>query len=156
MAKPSREYAFTITLLPRLYKMDADAQYDLTHLPVAKMLLAFGPITQLGLTLIAELTKQFNIHYHGVFRVNTQYDVLYPDKRLRKQFVDHFRKHALFGFVNISLVKDLTVWTDYIKKEIPDTKLLIGRCPVVFDSHKLLRQDQLDIEGYLADLIDEQ
>lgn len=137
-------YSFTVTLLPRLYKFDAKQQYDLTYSTVFRVVNSIYA-NSTKLTIVAELTKQFCIHYHGIFNVITDKSEI----RCRKLFVDSFRNHPLFGFVNIKLVDDEAGWLKYISKDLQQTKDLIGRPPVLRDDHYLLGTFQV-LDGMLS------
>jgi len=136
-------YSFTVTLLPRLYQSDATKQYDMTYTTVYRMVQSIFAYTS-KLTIVAELTKQFCIHYHGILSIITDKS----EVRCRKIFVDSFRNHPLLGFVNIKLMDDEAGWIKYISKDIHQTKDLVGRPPVLRDDHKLL--GNLSLDGMLS------
>lgn len=107
----SCKFAITITLKPMLFKNTATEQYDETYLPLHRLLKALC----FEHTVVAELTKAFNVHYHGV--------VVMPDwGNCRKRFVDAFRKSRSFGYVCIKMIDDEQGWYDYIRKGIKGTR----------------------------------
>jgi len=144
LAQKSVIYSFTITLKPNLFKEVAEEQYDRTYLVLTKELLSLSS----EVTLVAELTRAANVHYHGMIRFNT------TKIDLRKYFIDHFRKSKYFGFVCIKQIDNLQGWQDYIKKDLKTTKQSIGRPPVLIDQFNILEVATLD--GYQQELIDEQ
>lgn len=119
----SIRYSFTITLQPKMYKYDASNQYDLTMYDVAEYL---GNLN-CEFTLVSELTKSYNIHYHGTIIFKT------IKGNLKKKFVDHFRAHKTIGFVCIKDITDEPGWIEYISKGLADTKKDVGRPPIIID-----------------------
>lgn len=121
----SFEYAFTITLKPKLYDHPATAQYDLTFEPCFKLLLEISLKNQF--TLVAEQTKNYNIHYHGIIVMPTS------GKPCMKKFHDSFRGSKLFGFVNIKQITEQNIWIEYISKELYETQSMVNRPPIIYD-----------------------
>lgn len=119
----SQRYSFTVTLKPVLFRVPAESQYDKTTESLCDMLRDVSHTY----TLVAELTKNMNIHYHGVIIFHM------GPKNLIKKFVDAFRAHAKFGFVCIKVITDEPGWIDYISKELKNTYESIGRRPIVYD-----------------------
>lgn len=126
------QYAFTVTLRPKLYAEPAQAQFDKTYFTLYTLLKSLSAD---DLTIVAEQTKNFNVHYHGI--INFIYD---PRVFAPKLFTDAFRNHKLFGFVNIKQIDDLSGWMEYIKKDLPLTKQCINRPPIIKDSKNHLKQ----------------
>lgn len=115
----------TITLLPKMYKQDAEHQYDATVDPIQKILSLFFCEDY---SLVAELTRNSNIHYHAIGRRKECFD------SLRKKLNDKFRNDPLFGFINIKLVENEPQVLDYMKKSLKETADLIKRPSVIHDS----------------------
>lgn len=120
----TQAYAFTVTLLPRLFQHPSEVQFDTTYLKLKDKLIELSDT----FTLIAEHTKNMNIHYHGVIKFLTV-----RCKNAIKYFKDHFRRDKLFGFVDIKIMDDEDGWRDYIKKEFKETLDVINRRPIIVD-----------------------
>lgn len=114
-------YSFTITLLPILYKETSDIQYDKTVYLLKEYLSSLK-----DLTLVAEQTKNYNIHYHGCARLP-----IVGKKNSVKTFVDQFRKSKQFGFINVKQIEDENGWLKYIFKDVHTTYTDTGRPPIV-------------------------
>lgn len=136
--KVSQQYAFTITLSPKLFKHDATKQYDITHLELAQKLMNIAE----EVTLIAELTKRYNIHYHGIITFDCQ-----KSRNLTKYFHDQFRSELHYGFVDIKPITEYSIWLDYIKKELKETQDSISRRPLVCDQFNALPTGMFEIYG---------
>lgn len=148
-SKTTFRYAFTLTLKPVMYKYTSEEQYDKTYL------LAFKHVRSrcVDLTMVAEHTKAFNIHYHGMLKFPWQ-----AGCDPRKKFVDSFRNHPFIGFVNIKQIEDEPGWIDYIKKDLKQTRDMLNRPPIIADDFTVL-QDPLTLDiGHMQqyDLSDEQ
>lgn len=117
------EYAFTVTLRPIMFKTVAEVQFDNSYNDVCDILDKY----KIKYTLVAELTKSFNIHYHGVcsFPINLSNNVM-------KWFHDKFRNLKKLGFVNIKVMEDRG-WIEYIFKNLKETKEGINRRPIIKD-----------------------
>lgn len=126
----SQKYAITVTLRPQQYSNPAEEQYDMTYHVLPPFLSQFG----IQSTIVAELTKQFNIHYHGIVTCQVQPSI----PSLEKWITDKFRKHKIFGYVYVKVIDNEPVWEDYIIKDYESTKkLLYGRSPVIVDDFML-------------------
>lgn len=147
----SFRYAFTLTLKPTMYKYTSEEQYDKTYLNAFKHVKSRA----MQVTMVAEHTKAFNIHYHGIVTFPIRADR--PTKNLRKVFVDSFRNHPFIGFVNIKEVTHEPEWVSYISKELKDTRAIIGRPPIIADEFLVITDPTtMDIEGMQQyDLSDE-
>lgn len=115
------DYAFTLTLNPRIYLDIPESQFDQTYTHVYEKLKS---ITN-NFTLVAELTKSDNIHYHGVIDLNQ-----------RRKFNDKFRKDRYIGFKCIKPLGDATGWKNYITKDLKDTTSSINRRPIINDHYR--------------------
>lgn len=123
------DYSFTVTLKPAMYKMDIDAQYDATcnelHLALRQISTKF--------TMLAELTKNMNIHYHGVIRMG----------KSKRNFVNLFRNHKKFGFINIRVITNgLEGWSAYLKKDLENTYFETNRRPIIIDNYEIFTLDE--------------
>lgn len=136
----SQAYAFTVTLKPELFKKFAEIQYDLTSGPLKEHLYTITP----KFTVVAELTKNCNIHYHGVIYFLTD-----RCKDAIKCFKDKFRNHKLFGFVDIKVIDDMEGWYEYISKELEHTNTILCRRPILFDSADIYPTDHFTLYGIM-------
>lgn len=120
-------YAFTVTLKPVMFRRSIEEQYDSTYLELSTRLKSLP----CKLTMICELTSNYNIHYHGIIVFITK------SRSHEKDFKDLFRKSQIFGFTNIKQVDDFNGWVDYIKKDVTVSVKIINRPPVIIDEHDL-------------------
>lgn len=122
----TQAYAFTVTLKPVLFKDIAEQQYDKTQEVLVNTLRNFA----LGrsYTIVAEMTKNCNIHYHGILKCP-----LNKYKNVIKSFKDTFRHSKVFGFVDIKVMDDEDGWIEYITKELRTTHYELNRHPKIFD-----------------------
>lgn len=123
----SVRYSATVTLKPRLYQHRAEIQYDMTYPEIVKQLALTGIHKSV---IVAELTKNFNIHYHLTITVllHTGCNI-----NVMKKFVDSFRKSPVFGFVNIKQIEDEKGWIEYISKSFNDFVFATNRRPIIKD-----------------------
>lgn len=127
------DYFFTITLRPKCYKHEPELQYDLTFSEVKNKLSSLSQ----AFTLIAEVTKAYNIHYHGLIKF------IYkdPKKDYMKEFCKTFRNHETIGFVKIDQVRDISNTIIYMSKEFDKTSNAIHRRPIINDFFNLFEED---------------
>lgn len=117
------DYFFTVTLLPIMYKKDIDKQYDDT----ANELYVSLKILSEKITLVAELSRNFNVHYHGIIRLDGS----------KRKFVNMFRGDKKFGFVNLSLIKSAEKVYAYISKDIKISTEELGRRVIIHDDYNV-------------------
>lgn len=121
-------YSATVTLKPRMYQYKAEQQYDMSYPDLIKHLACNG---YKNITVIAELTKNYNIHYHLTvtfpFGENSKYC------NCMKKFVDSFRRSQMFGFVNIKQIDSEIGWIEYIGKQLKEFTDSTGRRPIIKD-----------------------
>lgn len=131
-------YSATITLKPRMYQYKAEQQYDMTYPDLIKHLSCNG---YSKMTVISELTKNYNIHYH--LTITFPFDgTLYKGfPNWQKKFVDSFRKSPVFGFVNIKQIEDELGWISYIGKSFKDFTDSTGRRPIIKDDFDYFTED---------------
>lgn len=141
----SVKYAFTITLQPKLYRYKPEEQYDKTYMHIAKVLKALNS----RVTLVAELTRSANIHYHGVI----QFINFKPKSNLTVSFHNAFRGDKYAGFIKIIPIDNESKWIEYISKDVTDTTETIIRPSIILNEFNDLPNDNLLIQ---YDLIDEQ
>lgn len=133
----SFNYAFTITLVRRLYDLKPEEQYDLV---VADLMYDIVDISTKR-TVILECTKSFNIHFHGVMKIPITDHV-----RCVKKFYDKWRKHRFVGYTNIKQMEDYG-WIEYIKKDIAKTHRAIDRRPILWDDFNYFTTDEIANHG---------
>lgn len=122
------DYFFTVTLQPRMYKEDIDKQFDKTK----NELLVLLKILSDKITLVTELTKAFNVHYHGIIQLNGS----------KRKFVNMFRGDKQFGFVNLSPIKSEQKVFEYISKDVRFTYDELERRPILRDDYKVFSMRQ--------------
>lgn len=146
----SFKYSFTVTLKPIMYKKVATDQYDATSQEVLTKLLGLSymsPDGKFDLTLVSELTKNYNIHYHGIIKMPLRNSKIHCMKR----FTDEFRNSKQLGFVNIKQIDDEPGWIDYISKDLHSTKIHVGRPPVIFDGLESIKDEEFAFTLHLHD-----
>lgn len=131
----SVNYAYTITLKPQLYKQTPDKQYDATAEYVRDRLFTISS----QLTLVAELTKSVNVHFHGV--INFKLDNVCK-KRYDLKFANLFRNDPLIGFTNLRQIDNEIIWSNYISKSVEDTHLVLMRRPIIIDNFEIFNESQ--------------
>lgn len=77
--------------------------------------------------MIAELTKTFNVHYHGF--INFTISKKHPDM----VFMNYLRQFKEFGKSECVQVKNQEHVEDYVKKSYKDTKDKLECSPIVFN-----------------------
>jgi len=144
----SQQYAFTVTLNPRLYNENSEIQYDNTSVRLLQKL----SLISNNVTLVAELTKSCNIHYHGII----DFKIYNKEASLMRKFYDHFRcrhknKHVCdcdFGFVHMKPIDNYPIWKDYITKSLTETRKAINRPPVLHDDFNMLPLGEFELYGF--------
>lgn len=133
----TQQYAFTVTLKPHLYDDPAETQYDKTYEVLKVMLRKISH----QFTLVAELTKNANLHYHGIITFENRsknivkywYDQFKSIVKAYKKLHPYGDKGILFGFTNIKPITEYSVWIEYISKDIKLTNESLGRLPIIID-----------------------
>lgn len=125
----TQEYAVTVTLLPKVRKYTAVEQYDKYASEVVAFITQTFPLSKL--TLVCELTKSFDIHFHGSIRFSL--NAIKNVKNICRFFTDKFRKHAFIGYVCIKVVDNEPVWRQYISKTLKEFSDDVGRRPILRD-----------------------
>lgn len=127
----SVNYALTVTLRPLMYKHEPEHQYDVTYDYVRRKLLS---LTE-HFTLICEMTKSYNVHYHAVLSLPLN-DTSDCQKKIHKLF----RNDPNVGFIYVKQVTDFDKWIEYIRKDIVKTCSVLNRRPIIHDWY-----DQFDL-----------
>lgn len=111
--------ALTLTIKPKFYSKDLAEQYTLV-----KEELKQCPFNK---SLVTEITKSGNLHFHGVINV--------PTVGLRgtaKQAVhNYFKKCKVIGFIYVKEMTDRKGWYSYCFKELDKTKLDVYFAPTI-------------------------
>lgn len=124
--KMSVDYSITITLKPSLYNKPYETQFDETAVNITNL---FGTCK---LTLIAELTKTYNIHYHGLISVPLSHG-----RDPRKYIFDQLRKYSKVGKSQVDQATDYNGWHAYISKDIKNNIQNAIIYPIVKDDYEM-------------------
>lgn len=138
----SQHYACTITLQPKTRKLSAEDQYEkYAHEVVLYDLQKIFP--RCKLTLVAELTKSYDLHFHGIIQFDRRY--IRKNQCIERMFRDRLRLHPIIGFVMLKVITDHNIWLDYITKSQDDFKQDLLLNPVIVDDyyhfHPLLAEE---------------
>lgn len=127
-------YEITLTLRPQMYRFSTLDQFT-TLTPILRDVFNRDSFkTPYRTSLIAELTQEDNVHYHGIVELK--------DFKDRHQLVERIRKHnKILGKKTITQLINYGIWVDYLNKNISVTKQLI-KDPIVFDDHNVLCDPQ--------------
>lgn len=120
------DYALTITLHPRLYKMLPDEQLA-QSIPEIKKLLS-----NYRYSLVYEFTKSFNIHFHAIVSTCRTYSSV--SLHLHNQF----RRSKYCGNIYVRQIEDWDKWVNYLKKDLSSTRKLNNLYPVIQDDYSCL------------------
>lgn len=122
----SQQYSLTLTLKPYLYKETAINQLLQSQDSIITVLK--NPSLNCDGLVVAELTKQFNIHYHGYIYFNTK--LKYPQEHLA-----HLIKQLKpIGRFEIEPVSNQLIWEKYCIKELYKTADILSiKTPIIFN-----------------------
>lgn len=123
-------FAFTVTLSPKTRKMNTVSQLYETSEQLQATLSNLGAT---DITMVAELHKSNDIHYHGCFNWSYPMDAV----RLNYLFRNRFRDHKLFGFTMIKILSDVPGWVEYMRKGFADFKRVVQERPIRSDDFHL-------------------
>jgi len=136
--KRTIQYAFTLTLNPRLFSKTPEEQFDATRSAIDSLTFSGARVTA-----IFELTNSFNVHYHGL--VDFEY---VKDRNYIKLLHDYFRKLPLLGSQRcIKVVDDYQGWVDYMFKELGRTSADTMRFPIVRDDLQAVPEGRWKLYG---------
>lgn len=121
-------FAITLTLKPHVRKLTAEVQYDKY---VSHILKQFEEkFTHLSLvTLVCELTKSYDLHFHGTIKFSTK--ILGKYKNIARFFADAFRQDKIIGYVLLKPITDERVWHAYLGKTLKEFNEDICREPII-------------------------
>lgn len=125
--KWSVDYAITLTLKPILYKHTCEEQFSIVATSIR------NNFPNCKFTLLAELTKQYNVHFHGIIKVDLNKIVCHPEKYL----YDRIRQYKHLGFAVIKQITEYQIWIDYITKDYNITKQKANIDPFVKDDYDI-------------------
>jgi len=125
--------AITITLNPKLRRYDTPDQYDLTYEAVVDALREVFPGCEIS--LIAEMHKTHDVHYHGVIRLKKALSELNASYKIRQAF----RNHQKFGYCCLKTLMDESKWIDYLSKDLTPFRELVDRPPIVMDDFEYFK-----------------
>lgn len=134
------QFAVTFTLLPKLYNHVCGHQYELSRDILYNALASVG----FYCTLICEVTKQCNVHYHGI--IASKGPALCEDKA--KMLIKNcFRDSKVIGYqYRCNHLTDYGGWMEYITKDLRRTKEISMIDPIFKDEFKVF--SKADLEEY--------
>jgi len=126
-------FAFTITLKPYMYQYPPEVQLARTSGDIKRM------FYNCRMTMIAELTKQCNIHYHGIlaFPIKVKNPTLYFFNRLRGL-------PKALGKSECSQLIDEDKWVTYLNKDIKENIKQDVFYPTIIDDYGIINEVALD------------
>lgn len=135
----SFQYAITLTLKPTQYKKTPEEQYRL--LEDALFEINHKCKSWLKMDILCELTKNYNIHAHGIFIFNLGNHKL-------KHVHNLFRDSKIFGFIYIKPIDNYNVWYDYITKSRLHFLQQMDKCvPIILNELGTLDPLYVNFEG---------
>jgi len=123
------DYAVTLTLKTKMRDLETERQYNASSQEVIQLFTC----NNIKATIIYELTKNDDIHYHGICKMPLQ-------KHIRDNVIwlrNRFRRNKIIGFVCIKPVDDYHKWVEYISKDIATTKQRLGNIPILMDDYDI-------------------
>lgn len=135
------QYTLNITLSPHMYHKLAETQYDETVQIVKTLFKKYDP----RMSIIVELTKQYNVHYHGIVDFEYIKGIDYK-KYIYDSFRNEIHKRRL-GRPFVIDVFDFHGWKDYIIKDLISTYNSLNRFPVVLDDFDLIPEGKFRLYG---------
>lgn len=123
----SCELEITLTLLPKHYVKSVEEQAMLAR----ESLLEIMKKIQCKAIFVLEITKQYNIHIHGML----QLPKVYQDPL--KTLFQVFRTSKVFGRKTIQQVRYYDSYVEYMVKDIEKTRTVINLWPIIRDDYNL-------------------
>lgn len=144
----SVNYSFTLTLRPKCYIHEPERQYDDTYEYIRRKLSSLSQ----AFTIIAEVTKSYNVHYHGLisFYYNDNIKLVNNNINQRdfiKEFHKCFRNDTFVGYIKIDQMRDENNWKAYLKKDLEHTMNAINRRPLIWDFFDWFDSEERAIYG---------
>lgn len=124
---PSVLYSVTVTLKKEMYRLTPEEQYDQTATELLRIIKGVG----CTVTMVAELTSNFNLHYHlGL--------IFLDHKDCLKKWHNLFRRSKVFGYTCVKQVTHDAGWIEYISKDLTETRKSLGRPSIISDEFNWL------------------
>jgi len=111
-----------------MYKLDIDKQFDETKNDIVMSLRSVSN----KYTLVTELTKSFNIHYHGLIELQGS----------KRSFVNLFRNEKKIGFVQCNPLYDEEKVATYLSKDLEFNQNELQRRVIINDDYNLFTISQ--------------
>jgi len=112
-------YELTLTLRPCLYKKTPDLQFHVT------VCLLYELLEEYQYSMIAELTQEHNVHYHGIIELK--------DSKAKNLLLNKFRPYNMvFGKKSCRPIDFEETWKKYLLKDYEKTKLIL-KFPIITD-----------------------
>lgn len=128
MAKPlSQEYAITITLAPKLRRLNTEDQEEIFRESIIETLNQ----SSAKASLVFELTQNMDIHAHGFIKVP-----IHPTRPAKQIICNMFRRKTATGFICVKVVEDYQTWYSYCIKDMKET-YENGITPIQIDDLKI-------------------
>lgn len=122
------KYELTLTLKPTMYSYKPQDQFNLTR-DILFGIFYPNNIEHYGVTCIAELTSEHNVHYHCLLELKSL--------KQKDKLLNAFRKHnKIFGRKTCEQVKYEESYKEYIIKDLKKTREIITD-PIVCDYYGL-------------------
>lgn len=120
----------TVTLKPLLYRFNTEEQIDKS---VSELINVLNDLKCIKKTIVFELTKSHNIHYHII----AQFE-LTGVRNIYNKIYNKFRCSKIFGYVMTDQIKDYNLFIEYILKDVKNTYTILGRFPIIRDDYNIL------------------
>lgn len=168
----TQDYALTVTLNPRIREKGTAEQHIYMRSYIECILkdrimqyvadykgIKMKDLKRPRLTLVTELTKSYDIHYHGILSFPMSYGLRCPEIFMRNLFRDRYKGNPAkmeqkdyIGFILLKPVEDWGKWSDYIAKDIDDFKQKMKMGPIICDDYEFFEaEDWLAYNAYALD-----
>lgn len=136
-------FAITLTIRPKYFPLSLERQLDISE---ADILTFLSDMDSRGF-IIAEITKNANIHYHGIIDMNLQNRY---HQKIDLYIKDYFRYSNKIGFVCVKPITDEVRWSQYIMKDLNSTNAFLERNPIRFNSNG---KSVFDPDGHIDNML---
>lgn len=106
------KYELTVSLKPMMYKFSAQEQFKMTK----ELMLEIFKKHQAS--VVCELTKEHNVHYHCIIDFKSIID--------KDRFLNRFRGYKQFGRKSCDQVRFENSYKEYMAKSIEELRPLLG------------------------------
>lgn len=128
----SKSMFLTVTLPPKLYKFSSVTQLEITN----KILYSILNATTDDYFVLAEHTKQGNIHYHAM--------VTCSEKRRYVLLMNKLKTNRSFGFIKLIDIGNYNKCAEYMYKDVYDNDIIFksvrGHQPEWFMNNEIYNQ----------------